>query len=108
LPGFSREEQKVLWALVRSHRRAFKLHRFVDLHKPYDVAAPRLTVLLRLAVILNRSRRDDVPFFKVKTKNGNQIRLKFEEGYLENSPLLNADLVEEAQFLAPGFELKFK
>lgn len=108
LPGFSREEQKILWAMVRSHRRAFKLHRFVDLHKPYDVLAPKLTILLRLAVILNRSRRDDVPSFKVKTKNGNQIRLKFEEGYLEASPLLNADLVEEAQFLAPAFELKFK
>ncbi|MEZ4462717.1 MAG: exopolyphosphatase [bacterium] len=78
MAGFSREDQKVLWAMIRSHRRSFKLHRFVDLHSPFDQVAPKLTVLLRLAVLFNRSRRDEaVPDVKIKVRDGNQIRLKF-------------------------------
>lgn len=108
LPGFSREDQKLLWAIIRSHRRSFKAHRFVDLHLPFDRLGPRLTVLLRLAVVLARSRTDDLPLPKIKIKEPHQVRLKFEDDLLDSSPLLLADLQEEASFLAPAFELKFK
>lgn len=108
MAGFSREDQKVLWAMIRSHRRSFKMHRFVDLHVPYDVVAPKLTLLLRLAVVFNRSRRDDaVPDVRIKVKD-DQVRLKFPDGFLHESPLMSADLAEEANYLNPFFDLKFR
>lgn len=111
MPGFSRGEQKFLWALVRSHRRSFKTHRFSDLKSPLPVTGPRLAILLRLSVLLNRSRQDDaVPeTLKVKIrKGGKQLRLKFPDGWLEDSPLTRADLQEEKRYLKPDYKLKFK
>ena len=109
LPGFSREDQKVLWALVRSHRRRFKPHRFEDLHAPYDVKGMRLAMILRLAVLLNRSRRDAVPNVEVKIKSQpHKIRLKFPEGWLDANPLTRAGLEQERDYVSSAFSLKAK
>lgn len=108
MAGFSREEQKVLWAMIRSHRRSFKIHRYANLHPPFDAVAPRLTVLLRLAVLLNRGRHvDAVPDVKIKAK-GNLVKLKFPDGFLYDSPLTRADLAEEENYLKPSFDLRFR
>jgi len=112
LPGFSRQDQKLLWALVRSHRRSFKLHRFAEIHEPYDVIGPKLAVLLRLAVLLNRNRRSDaVPTdltIKVRSKSPDTIHLSFPADWLEASPLTQADLSEEATSLSPAFLFSFE
>ena len=52
MPGFSRSEQQQVATLVRAHRRKLSLDVFGD--APVDII--RLTVLLRLAVVLHRSR----------------------------------------------------
>ncbi len=112
MPGFSRQDQKFLWAMVRSHRRSFKTHRFDSLPEPYPVTAPRLAILLRLAVMLNRSRQEtDVPEVKLKVPKNKRHKLKvrFPKGWLDEHPLTRADLEEEKEYLkSAGFKLKFK
>jgi len=99
----------VLWAMIRSHRRSFKAHRFVDLHPPYNDVAPRLTALLRLAVLFNRSRRDEAaPEVTIKVRDSTGVRLKFPDGFLYESPLMSADLAEEANYVKPFFDLRYR
>lgn len=108
LPGFSRQEQTLLAALVRSHRRKFNLELFQTMPKKVARKAKRLTVLLRLAVLVNRSRLDDdVPKLTVAANKKN-ISLHFPQAWLEQHPLTQADLEQEAGYLASaGFKLRF-
>ncbi|MFU8802360.1 MAG: exopolyphosphatase [Bradymonadaceae bacterium] len=102
MPGFSRQDQQLLWALVRSHRRTFVPHRYVNMTNKFSRSGKRLTVLLRLAHLLNRSRRDGfLPSIKVRAQ-GRTITLQFPPGWLENMPLTRTALEEEATLLANG------
>jgi exopolyphosphatase/guanosine-5'-triphosphate,3'-diphosphate pyrophosphatase len=56
MPGFPREEQLLLSALVGGHRRQLSLEAFADLLPPWDRHAEFLTVLLRLSVLMHRGR----------------------------------------------------
>lgn len=109
MPGFSRQDQKFLWALIRSHRRKFKPHRFDSLPDPFSSTGPRLAVLLRLSVVLNRSRDpDDVPDFELHAPDTTTLELDFAPGALGRNPLTAADLAEEADYLDnAGFELVY-
>jgi exopolyphosphatase/guanosine-5'-triphosphate,3'-diphosphate pyrophosphatase len=99
LAGFSREEQRVLAALVRAHRRKFPVEVFDGLRLPWDRWALRAAVLLRLAVLLHRSR-DEAPLPELRcTAHGKRIELVFPAGWLDEHPLTVADLEEEAAFL---------
>lgn len=95
LPGFSRSEQHDLAALVRTHRRKFPIAEFA--------ASPGLTalaVLLRLAVVLHRSRdATPLPAFLLKAARG-EVALVFPGKWLAARPLTNLDLKQEAAYLA--------
>ena len=95
MPGFSRSEQHGLSALVRAHRRKFPV---AELN-----ASPRLLalcVLLRLAVVLHRGRTEDVlPAFGI-TLRGNRIQLSFPGWWLNDHPLTQLDLDQEAAYLS--------
>ncbi|MFT5176726.1 MAG: exopolyphosphatase/guanosine-5'-triphosphate,3'-diphosphate pyrophosphatase [Gammaproteobacteria bacterium] len=108
LPGFSRQEQALLGAFVRGHRRKFPLGEFDKLPAEDVITARRQCVLLRLAVALRRSRSAiQLPRFRVKA-TGNRIQLRFPQQWLEAHPLTQADLEEEARYLTDaGFELDF-
>jgi exopolyphosphatase/guanosine-5'-triphosphate,3'-diphosphate pyrophosphatase len=108
LPGFSRQEQQLLSSLVRGHRRKFPLAVFDALPAEHVIAARRLCVLLRLSVALKRSRSAvALPRFTLEA-TGNRLRLELPAGWLEAHPLIQADLQEEARYLADaGFELDF-
>ena len=97
LPGFSRSEQHSLAAIVRAHRRKFPVD---DLRGTPELIA--LCVLLRLAVVLHRSRTEDpLPAFSVAvSRRGEWIRLTFPGKWLANHPLTKLDLDQEADFLA--------
>lgn len=102
LPGFSRSEQRILAILVRSHRRKFPSRLFRELPSPLDEAIQWLAVLLRLAVLIHRSRAlVTTPQLSVSIRD-NLIRLRFPQGWLENHPLTVADLEQEAVYLEPA------
>lgn len=98
LAGFSKQDQLILAALVRTHRKKFALSRFEKLPSPWHKYAPMLTIVLRLAVRLHRNRHTQLPDFKMTIK-GNTIRLAFPEDWLEQAPLTQADLKQEARYL---------
>ena len=57
--GFSLQEHLLLASLIRCHRRKFPRQVFDRLPSGWRRTARRLTVLLRLAVVLHRSRRTE-------------------------------------------------
>jgi len=105
LPGFSVQEQRLLAALVRAHRRKFPVHVF-DALPARARTAKHLAVLLRLSVLLCRSRSDAPPIRA--TASGRSLYIRFQEGWLEAHPLTVADLREESELLqSANFDLKF-
>jgi len=106
--GFSRQDQILLSAIVRSHRRKFSRSLFNELPAPWHVDAPKLTVILRLAVLLHRDRQEhDNPDFKISLIKS-KICLKFPDYWLAQAPLTHADLIQEADYLkSAGFRLEF-
>jgi exopolyphosphatase / guanosine-5'-triphosphate,3'-diphosphate pyrophosphatase len=104
MPGFSRHEQRLLSMLVRAHRRKFPTALWRELSGDDRIVEP-LAVLLRLAVLLHRSRADVPPLTLVAGRRSLEVR--FTPGWLEAQPLVQADLQEEAELLrAGGFELR--
>ncbi|MDD5753489.1 MAG: exopolyphosphatase [Methylococcales bacterium] len=97
--GFSRQDQILLATIVRTHRRKFALKLFMDLPAPWYVEAPKLALLLRLAVVLHRNRQDyEVPHFQYIWERS-KITLRFPTGWLDTAPLTYADLLNEAEHL---------
>jgi exopolyphosphatase/guanosine-5'-triphosphate,3'-diphosphate pyrophosphatase len=107
LPGFPREEQQLLAAVVGSHRRKLNLEQLDDLSPPWHVKAEFLIVLLRLAVLLHRARAGRaLPPIELKAR-GRSLDLSFPKDWLAEKPLTAADLEQEAQYLqAAGFRLR--
>lgn len=106
MPGFSRTDQLVLAALIEGHRRKLASERFDALPPSTQRIAMRLCVLLRLAVLLNRSRsQTPLPDVKLAPKKNGYV-LAFPDTWLDGNPQTRADLEEEAVRLAPlGFEV---
>jgi exopolyphosphatase/guanosine-5'-triphosphate,3'-diphosphate pyrophosphatase len=99
LPGFSRKEQHLLALLVRLHRRKLVKELFDDLPDDERKTVERMVILLRLAVLLHRSRSEvPLPEINIKAKK-RSIALKFPPGWFDEHPLTQADLEEEAGYL---------
>jgi exopolyphosphatase/guanosine-5'-triphosphate,3'-diphosphate pyrophosphatase len=102
MPGFSREEQERLAALVRSHRRSLKKSwgELIETDRP-------LVLALRLAVLLCRARRDTrLPALEVRAQSG-RLRLAFDTAWLEANPLTAAALREEmAEWARIGHDIR--
>jgi exopolyphosphatase/guanosine-5'-triphosphate,3'-diphosphate pyrophosphatase len=106
LPGFGQVEQKLLAILVTLHRRKLDDPFLNELPGTRRAPAFKLVVLLRLAVLLNRSRSpsDLPPIGLVPGKDSLELRLP--SGWLDTNPLTAADLNQETQWLASrGFTL---
>ena len=108
LAGFSRQDQQLLAAIVRTHRKKFVRSLFNDLPTPWNELAPYLSVILRLAVLPRRHPYEgDLPKFTISIEKS-KIRLKFPKNWLDEFPLTQADLFQEAEYLKPGgFKLDF-
>lgn len=108
MPGFSRADQETLAAMILNQRRRPRVEAFETLAEPR--ASRRLCVVLRLAVLLNRSRGArsmHTPHVDSTSEGG--LELVFEEGWLEQHPLTRADLEQEAARLAEfGASLSFR
>jgi exopolyphosphatase/guanosine-5'-triphosphate,3'-diphosphate pyrophosphatase len=109
LPGFSRQDQLLLSALVISHRRKLSFKTFSNLPYPWDKNMIYLVIALRLAVVLHRNRNEaDLPPFKC-TLSEQSLILKFPTDWLAQYPLTLADLNDEAKHLTNiGFQLIFE
>ncbi len=107
LPGFSRQEQADMALLVRVHRRRLHERLFEDLPKARRKRMIRLAMLLRLAVLLHRSRTDEPVPIQAVSATRHAVVLEFEPDWLANHPLTAADLSNEAsQTAVLGFSLE--
>lgn len=106
LAGFSQQEQELLATLVRGHRRKLSGKYIKLLPEHWQTPALRLTVLLRLAITLHRNRTDQVlPPFQLLAE-GDRLTITLPDAWLEQHPLLQVDLAQEIEFIAPsGMEL---
>lgn len=106
LAGFSALEQQLLSFLVRGNRRKFPREEFKQLPDARKETFKRLCVLLRLAVVLNRSRSSArLPAFDLKAES-KQLSLRFPDGWLDMHPLTHMELEQEADYLKNA-DIKF-
>ena len=97
LPGFSHDNQEVLAILILSHRRKLSKGLFSSLPKELKNCTQRLAALLRLAVILNRTRHGEpMVDFEINAGKGS-IHLSFAQNWLDNNPLTSTELTVEAE-----------
>ena len=108
MPGFPREEQLLLSALVGGHRRQLAFDALEDLLPPWDRLAEYLIVLLRIAVVLHRGRSPEaLPDVKARVK-GRSLHLDLPQRWMKDHPLTLEDLEQERQYLKDaGFRLTF-
>jgi len=100
LPGFTEAQKKLLTALVRNHREDIDQPSLSKQSSTSVLLACRLTRILRLAVILSLRRADEVlPEVKVEVLN-EDINLHLPENWLDENPLSEAELKQEAGFQA--------
>ncbi len=94
MPGFSRLDQERLSWLVRAHRRKVPVELFDG--RPEWL---RLAVLLRLAVVLRRSRQGQhLPHIEVAAAP-DALTIRLPRSWLNKHPLTRLDLEQEAGYL---------
>ena len=108
MPGFNRNEQSILACLVGSHRRKLSLATISTIApKGWAKKALRLAIILRLAVLFNRSRSYEFPEMLHMQVKGKTLSLGLPEDWLQANPLSLADLELEQDYLRnTGYELE--
>ncbi len=108
LPGFPRAEQRFLAFLIGSQRHQINTAYLERLPNAWRDTALRLGIILRMAVLLNRSRSAArIPPIGV-TAGESSVQLTFDTAWLEANPLTIADLERERNYLAKvGYQLEF-
>jgi exopolyphosphatase/guanosine-5'-triphosphate,3'-diphosphate pyrophosphatase len=107
IAGFSRQEQQVLAAMIRSQRRSIAKGSIEALPERVTQNAIRNLALLRIAVLLHRSH--DRAALPVITLEGDarRARLSLAHSWLDGHPLTRADLDTEVEYLdAVGIRLE--
>ena len=109
MPGFSRQEQAFLAALIRGHRRKLPKAELQELAGVNAERALRLCVVLRLAVLLNHARsKNPLPELRLQARAGG-LDLEFPPGWIAEHPLTCANLDQEAAHLkAVKMKLRYR
>ncbi|MEO5622506.1 MAG: exopolyphosphatase [Dokdonella sp.] len=98
LDGFSRQGQQALAAIIRSHRRKPDRESINALPERLRSPARRLTALLRLAALLERSRTTEpLPPLHLSIQE-KTLRLELPGAWLDQHPLTRADLDQERDY----------
>ncbi len=100
LPGFSFEQQMLVAAIIRQHRKRIRMENIPDIKIANSKTIFRLIMLLRLAVIwhINRHPQQDLLIdIDVSSKN---ITINLPASAIDTHPLLVADIESEIQYLA--------
>ena len=100
LPGFPRSEQMLLAYLIATQRKQFDGARMKALPRAWRKKALHMSVLLRLAVLLNRSRGSAGPANAGLDISGDRLTLCFDDGWIADNPLTATDLNRECDYLA--------
>lgn len=99
LLGFTRQEQQILALLVRCHRKKLPPQLFTGFSAESLETLNHAIAILRIAILLNRTRGDDfLPSFQVEA-DFDSIRLAFPADWLAGHPLTLTDLEYEARVL---------
>jgi exopolyphosphatase/guanosine-5'-triphosphate,3'-diphosphate pyrophosphatase len=108
LPGFTQQQQSVLSALIRFHRKKIKPLELDTYNILCAETFARLLVLFRLAVLVNRTRQlTDLSRPNLVIEN-NLVTVTFAAQQPEEQALLCADLEQEQVYLeAIGITLQF-
>ncbi|MDZ7922957.1 MAG: Ppx/GppA phosphatase family protein [Marinagarivorans sp.] len=98
IAGFGRFEQQLLAHLIGCHRKKIngKLEQFAAVTL---AAITPLLICLRLAVILHRGREGINTAVDISLHD-HKLQLSFDDDWLNNQPLTQAGLKQEAQYLA--------
>ncbi|MCA1713927.1 MAG: exopolyphosphatase [Gammaproteobacteria bacterium] len=100
IAGFSRQEQAVLAALVRTHRRGIPKLAFNNIPERLLAATRRNAALLRLAVLLHRAHEAEAMPAIQAIANAGELTVALPKRWLEARPLLRADLAGEPEDMA--------
>lgn len=109
LAGFAASEQRILSHIIRCHRKKLSDHYFEELPENEADLAMRLAILLRIAVLVYRSRSPEIPTdLELQIKNGGRkVVLDISDDWLQEHPLTLADL-EREESLWNGTSFKFE
>ncbi|MFC0309583.1 exopolyphosphatase [Gallibacterium trehalosifermentans] len=100
LPGFDSEQQQLLAILTRFHTATFRMADIPDCYRYVSEDVLSAILLLRFAVICNKTRQATEPAdIQLKTNAIHQWQLIFPKGYLVRNPLLQNELQQEQKFL---------
>ena len=107
MPGFPRAEQHFLALLIGGQRLRIDKSGFKILPDSWQEPGLRLLILLRLAVLLNRSRKEtEHPPLSIQVSD-KTVSLSFAADWLAENPLTIADLEREQEFLEQiGYDLR--
>ena len=95
IPGFSQIDQNYLSHLVAHHRRKLRSEAKTDVQKVGGIKLVHLSLLLRLAILLNHSRSDEMlPAIELTIENEQQWQISV-SGDSKQWPLMVADLHDE-------------
>lgn len=101
LPGFDHEQQHLLALLMRHHLKGFKRSDIKSTSRYQYRDMLTLVRLFRLAVLLNKARQaaPQVENLQLAIEK-NDWQLIFKQGFLDQNPLIQADLEEENHYLS--------
>ncbi len=99
LPGFNQEQQKVMSALVRFHRKKIAPDDFPNVIEFSETCIARMLIILRLGILLNVNRQVSNDILKKCEVKEESIKLTFNDGLLNSNALLLADLNKETHYL---------
>ncbi|MGY4676581.1 exopolyphosphatase [Pasteurella sp. P03HT] len=103
LPGFDKEQQRLLATLVRYQINLFKLADLSKFTRYHEQDVLTLVRLLRLAMILNKSRqateKTDHILLQIDDCALSRWHMTFADSYLEHTPLVHNELKAEKRLL---------
>ncbi|EDY87264.1 exopolyphosphatase [gamma proteobacterium HTCC5015] len=99
MPGFSWHEQAVLAVLARLHRSKFHDEKCNAVPSQYQKPLRYLAVLLRLSVLLHRSRQEEPLPELTLFASDQSLLLRVDEAWIMAHPLTCADLLSEMKQL---------
>ena len=99
MPGFSRQEQRCIAALVLGHRGRPTREKIAEVAPMWDRRLLHLVLLLRVAARIHR-RRSPRPPPRINVEVSKRtLTLTFPDGWLADRPLTRMDLEEDATVL---------